>query len=224
MLLSWKRKWSRSANHDKISHKLPNLSLRRGTASIVGDYSHERMLCIFLLLTIAVIGTLVLIVTFILRTEYVKYYDHDDDPEVFKIKRNSLKSKYDKYTDGTYAPIVTSEMIDDSDRFSELRKTEVKAAMKHVWNNYKKFAMGADEILPLHGIPHNFVHMSITLLDSLDTLWLMDMKEEFYEARDWIEKNLTFEFEEDSIIGQIRTSVFELIIRAVGGLLRSVDV
>ena len=32
----------------------------------------------------------------------------------------------------------------------------------------------------------------MTIIDSLDTLFLMGMKEEFEEARDWIAKSLTY--------------------------------
>ena len=32
-----------------------------------------------------------------------------------------------------------------------------------------------------------------TLLDGLDTLWIMDMKQEFARARDWVAHNLTMD-------------------------------
>ena len=32
-----------------------------------------------------------------------------------------------------------------------------------------------------------------TLLDALDTLWIMDMKQEFARARDWVALNLTMD-------------------------------
>jgi Glycosyl hydrolase family 47 len=52
----------------------------------------------------------------------------------------------------------------------------------------------------------------MTMLDALDTLHVMGMYPEFDEARAWILENLYL----DKITGDV--SVFETIIRAVGGL------
>merc|ERR1711871_1697200 len=58
--------------------------------------------------------------------------------------------------------------------------------------------------------------MGVTLVDSLDTLWLMGMKEEFARAKDWVEKNLHFDVRRE-------VSVFETVIRVLGGLLSAYD-
>lgn len=34
--------------------------------------------------------------------------------------------------------------------------------------------------------------MGATIVDSIDTLWIMGLKEEYEEARHWIEHNLDF--------------------------------
>ena len=54
--------------------------------------------------------------------------------------------------------------------------------------------------------------MGMTLLDSLDTLWIMGMKKEFKEAQEWVATQLSFGNAQD-------VSVFETTIRALGGLL-----
>ncbi|MED6264140.1 hypothetical protein CHARACLAT_011708 [Characodon lateralis] len=51
-----------------------------------------------------------------------------------------------------------------------------------------------------------------TIVDALDTLYIMEMFEEFDVATDWVEKNLDF-----SVNAEV--SVFEVNIRFVGGLL-----
>ena len=33
----------------------------------------------------------------------------------------------------------------------------------------------------------------LTIVDALDTLWIMDMKDEFYKARDWVDASLHFD-------------------------------
>ena len=50
------------------------------------------------------------------------------------------------------------------------------------WNVYERFAMGEDELAPLTlkgKSSVSFGGLAATLIDSLDTLWMMGMKEEF---------------------------------------------
>ena len=35
--------------------------------------------------------------------------------------------------------------------------------------------------------------MGLTMVDSIDTMYLMGLKDEYKKARDWIEKNLRFD-------------------------------
>ena len=73
------------------------------------------------------------------------------------------------------------------------RQAQVKAAMQHAWSNYVTYAFGHDELMPrsLRG-KDPFGGLGATILDSLDTLWLMDMKEEYQMARDWVAHKLNF--------------------------------
>ena len=63
----------------------------------------------------------------------------------------------------------------------------------------------------------NWCGMGVTLVDSLDTLWYMGMKDEFTHAKEWVEKSLTF-----NRAGTV--SVFETTIRELGGLLAAYDI
>jgi hypothetical protein len=45
--------------------------------------------------------------------------------------------------------------------------------------------------------------MGMTMLDALDTMWIMGMKEEFKEAQDWLAKNIDFD--------RVKTSVSQVI-------------
>jgi mannosyl-oligosaccharide alpha-1,2-mannosidase len=63
---------------------------------------------------------------------------------------------------------------------------------------------------------NNWAGLGVTLLDSLDTLWLMDMKAEFKEARDWVASSLSFN--KPSTV-----SLFETTIRVLGGLNSAYD-
>ena len=46
----------------------------------------------------------------------------------------------------------------------------------------------------LYGIEaHQVTSAGVTILDTLDTLWMMELKEEFQEARDWVASELEFD-------------------------------
>ena len=54
--------------------------------------------------------------------------------------------------------------------------------------------------------------MGLTIIDGLDTMYLMGMKDEFAEAREWVEKSL-------NIDQNVDINLFETTIRILGGFL-----
>ena len=68
--------------------------------------------------------------------------------------------------------------------------------MLHAWSNYKTFAWGENVLAPLTRIP-NFMgvfgieRLGATIVDSLDTLYIMGLTTEFQEARDWVAQNFS---------------------------------
>ena len=93
------------------------------------------------------------------------------------------------------------------------RQEAVVNAFKHAWMGYTKFAWGKDELAPISKRGISSFHMGLTIIDSLDTLWLMGMREEFVMARNWVANSLNFA----TIHREV--SVFETNIRVLGGLL-----
>lgn len=57
------------------------------------------------------------------------------------------------------------------------RQLAVVAAAKHAWKAYKEFAWGHDNLKPISRVPHDWFGLGLTLVDSLDTLYIMNMKE-----------------------------------------------
>jgi mannosyl-oligosaccharide alpha-1,2-mannosidase len=101
--------------------------------------------------------------------------------------------------------------------YNELRKEAVKEAFVHTWKGYKKFAWGKDELRPLtNSSNERFQNWGATLVDSLTTLWLMDLKEEFQEAVDEVEKI-------DFTKSNGKVNFFETTIRYLGGLIGGYD-
>lgn len=100
----------------------------------------------------------------------------------------------------------------------QLRLAAVKEAFLHSWEGYKKGAWMQDEIAPLSGVPKNgFGGWGATLVDSLDTLWIMGLRKEFELALKELE-NVHF-----TTTPLVRVNVFETTIRYLGGLLSAYD-
>lgn len=99
------------------------------------------------------------------------------------------------------------------------RRAEVKGAFLHAWKGYKEKAWLHDELLPVSGGHKDpFVGWAATLVDSLDTLWIMGLKDEFEDALGAIEQ---IDF---STPNAERVPVFEVTIRYLGGLLGAWDI
>lgn len=66
----------------------------------------------------------------------------------------------------------------------------------HAWNNYRAFAWGKNELRPLSKSGHNGVfghhELGATIVDSLDTLYIMGLKEQYEEGRDWVARKFSF--------------------------------
>ncbi|KAJ0026788.1 hypothetical protein NQD34_017788 [Periophthalmus magnuspinnatus] len=96
------------------------------------------------------------------------------------------------------------------------RRAKIKEMMKHAWDSYRRYAWGSNELRPVSKQGHSsnlFGDIKgATIVDALDTLYIMEMFEEFDVATDWVEKNLDFNVNAE-------VSVFEVNIRFVGGLL-----
>ncbi|KAK4877708.1 hypothetical protein RN001_010214 [Aquatica leii] len=92
------------------------------------------------------------------------------------------------------------------------RQEAVVEAFKHAWKGYKRFAWGHDHLKPISETYHDWFGLGLTLVDSLDTMYLMGLKKEFLEAKDWVENHLHFDKNRD-------VNLFEVTIRVLGGLL-----
>lgn len=99
------------------------------------------------------------------------------------------------------------------------RKETIRQAFMHSWLGYEKHAWMRDEVAPLTGQSRNtFAGWGATLVDSLDTLWLMGYKDEFEKAIEAASK-IDFTTSEEPMI-----NVFETNIRYLGGFLGAYDI
>ncbi|KKK22660.1 hypothetical protein P175DRAFT_0426760 [Aspergillus ochraceoroseus IBT 24754] len=104
-------------------------------------------------------------------------------------------------------------------RISRKRKQNaVKEAFKHAWKGYKENAWLQDELSPLSGGYRNtFAGWAATLVDSLDSLIIMGLNDEFEDALEALEQ---IDFTTTSAL---QINIFETNIRYLGGLLGAHD-
>lgn len=118
-------------------------------------------------------------------------------------------------------PKIQHVFSDESanDKIDRLQKLEViKGAFTTSWNGYKKNAWMHDELKPVSGTYSDpFCGWAATLVDSLDTLWIMGLKEDFEEATNAI-KNIDF-----TTSNRHEIPLFETVIRYLGGLIAAYD-
>ncbi|RGB32152.1 Glycoside Hydrolase Family 47 protein [Rhizophagus diaphanus] len=111
------------------------------------------------------------------------------------------------------------EFIETSEEreLRESRRESIKQGFLHAWNGYVKYAWGADEILPISNKPRNSYNgWGASIVDALDTMWIMDLKEEFKNATEHI-SHINFN---SSVIP---ISIFETTIRYLGGMLSAYE-
>ncbi|XP_063632845.1 endoplasmic reticulum mannosyl-oligosaccharide 1,2-alpha-mannosidase [Cydia splendana] len=88
----------------------------------------------------------------------------------------------------------------------------VVESFRHAWKGYKTHAWGHDNLKPLSGMPYDWFSLGLTIVDALDTAFIMGLTEEFDEGREWVSKELVFTRNKD-------VNFFEVTIRVLGGLL-----
>ena len=70
--------------------------------------------------------------------------------------------------------------------------------MKHAWDTYVEYGWGSNEHKPISRRAHSSsifgsAKMGATIVDALDTLYIMGLDEEYKKARDWIATDLNFD-------------------------------
>ncbi|KII87475.1 glycoside hydrolase family 47 protein [Plicaturopsis crispa FD-325 SS-3] len=94
------------------------------------------------------------------------------------------------------------------------RADKVRDAFVHAYSGYQTYAATYDELLPMtDGKVNNFNGWRVSVIDSLDTMWIMGLYKDFDAAMP-IVANETFFLSENSY-----APFFETVIRYLGGLL-----
>lgn len=99
------------------------------------------------------------------------------------------------------------------------RKQAVLDSFLHSWEGYKEHAWLRDEVTPMSGQWRDtFGGWAASLVDTLDTLWIMGLKDDF-ELAVRAAETIDFSTTQENVI-----NVFETTIRYLGGFLAAYDV
>ncbi|CAG4939913.1 unnamed protein product [Parnassius apollo] len=92
------------------------------------------------------------------------------------------------------------------------RQYAVVESFKHAWRGYKEHAWGHDNLKPISGMAYDWFSLGLTIVDALDTAYIMGLTDEYEEGRKWIKEELIFTKNKD-------VNFFEVTIRVLGALL-----
>ncbi|KAH8737117.1 glycoside hydrolase family 47 protein [Ilyonectria robusta] len=119
-------------------------------------------------------------------------------------------SKQDAPKDWSWMSFSKEEKVADWNE----RREHVVDAFELSWDSYKRYAWGYDEYSPISKKGNNMSPKGLgwIIVDSLDTMMLMNLTSRVQDAREWIANSLTWEQDQD-------VNTFETTIRMMGGLL-----
>ena len=110
------------------------------------------------------------------------------------------------------------ELSESHNKTQRERRDAVRKAAERSWSTYRDHAWGRDEVTPQSRVGRDtFAGWGATLVDSLDTLWIMGMEKDF---RDAVRHVATIDW--NNATSQ-HCSLFETNIRYLGGLLSAYD-
>ncbi|XP_011410113.1 PREDICTED: mannosyl-oligosaccharide 1,2-alpha-mannosidase IA-like [Amphimedon queenslandica] len=136
---------------------------------------------------------------------------------------STTAEEYRRVANGTEGPTLeistrSLETRETEDKLTIERQQQVKNMIKHAWDGYEKYAMGQNELKPIsrtHNSRSMFSSSPIgaTLVDSLDTLYVAGLMDEYNRAKKWVKDHFD--------ISQVSSglSFFEVNIRFIGGFI-----
>lgn len=92
-------------------------------------------------------------------------------------------------------------------------QVRIREALKHSWDNYRRYAWGHDMLKPRAREPDHWFNLGLTIVDAADSLIMVGLYNEANLALDWLENGLTFNSTNEN------SNCFEMTIRILGGLL-----
>ncbi|XP_020817553.1 mannosyl-oligosaccharide alpha-1,2-mannosidase IA [Drosophila serrata] len=108
--------------------------------------------------------------------------------------------------------------IDAIEETPEAMRRKIKEMMLHAWRNYARLTWGTNEYRPItqsDNFDSEFGHhkLGATIIESMDTLFVMGLDKELNQSREWIQESFTLDNVDQAL------SIFELTSRMLGPML-----
>ncbi|KAI0694435.1 glycoside hydrolase [Cytidiella melzeri] len=158
----------------------------------------------YTLTTLAASGLFTAVVLAVIIIVGLKYIEHDLSAN-YHLRKAPVKGPL---PGTTYSDAIVFSA-------DEEKKEAIVKAFQHAWHAYERDAMGADEYHPISRHGSNLTEaggIGYTVVDSIDTMLILGLEDEYQRARKWVEEKLDFDKD-----GNFNT--FETTIRVLGGLL-----
>ncbi|KAJ8027454.1 Mannosyl-oligosaccharide 1,2-alpha-mannosidase IB [Holothuria leucospilota] len=125
--------------------------------------------------------------------EKEKFLQEREEQERAKREEAKLAAKARLEQQG-YISISDGEPADAQ---AKERRDKVREMMIHAWNGYETYAWGANELKPISHTGHSAsifgkTAMGATIVDGVDTLYIMGLTEQYQKAHDWIAHDFNF--------------------------------
>ncbi|KAF3387458.1 Mannosyl-oligosaccharide 1,2-alpha-mannosidase [Penicillium rolfsii] len=116
-----------------------------------------------------------------------------------------------------YSKVETAQSFSSQiykDSYWNSRREEVKDAFVTSWDAYAKYAWGKDVFHPVSKLGSQMSPSGLgwIIVDSLDTLMIMNLTAQLSDSRKWLNRGLTYDQDQE-------VNTFETTIRMLGGLL-----
>ncbi|KAK3388477.1 glycoside hydrolase [Sordaria brevicollis] len=123
------------------------------------------------------------------------------------------------------SPLSSTKLVSNTSfnwaTLREARRKAVKEVFTKAWSSYRDLAWRKDALLPISGgYRDQFSGWAATLIDTLDTLWVMGLRSEFDDA---VAAVADIDFGTVANGDSGRVNIFETNIRYLGGLLAAYD-
>ncbi|KAN0027656.1 hypothetical protein ACTFIU_010629 [Dictyostelium citrinum] len=150
------------------------------------------------------------------QTQQHTQNNHQNNQNNHKKKESNIvednRHKLPRFKDENHNPFNRIDKVyKENEKQNIERSSKVREAMKFSWDKYKERAWGHDELHPISNTWNDWFGLGLTIVDSLDTLYLMGLDDEYNDGREWVEKEL----KQKRGTG-LMVSVFETIIRFLG--------
>nr|CAB3263605.1 endoplasmic reticulum mannosyl-oligosaccharide 1,2-alpha-mannosidase-like [Phallusia mammillata] len=132
--------------------------------------------------------------------------DFDDGAAEHLVEKN----EYEEEDKPRHIPAPDFRFLSSVDQ-TEQQKFIVKM-FQHAWKGYKESAWGHDHAHPISKTHDDWFGIGLTLIDAIDTMYIMGLEEEYADVRDFVATKMNFNVNVD-------VNLFECTIRVLGSML-----